>query len=188
MTDFIGKFTLTDLDVCYKLIDFFENSSTKNQGACQDTQGNVLIDSTTKNCTDVILDTNEHLYWQYVNQLQICCEEYSKMFPYCNNYSPWRILEAINIQKYDPGQAFGAYHTERIGRQGIQASRHLVFMTYLNTVNTGGETEFYHQQSFIKPELGLTLIWPADWTHTHRGIPAPYEIKYIVTGWYNYVD
>jgi len=27
------------------------------------------------------------------------------------------------------------------------------------------------------------LIWPADWTHTHRGIVAPNEEKIIATGW-----
>jgi len=39
----------------------------------------------------------------------------------------------------------------------------------------------------VKPEKGLTLIWPADWTFTHRGIPSMSETKYIVTGWYNYI-
>jgi hypothetical protein len=59
-------------------------------------------------------------------------------------------------------------------------------MTYLNDVNDQGETEFYHQNIKIKPEKGLTLIWPADWTHTHRGITSPSENKFIVTGWYNF--
>ena len=38
----------------------------------------------------------------------------------------------------------------------------------------------------VKPEKGLTLIWPADWTFTHRGVPSSTETKYIVTGWFNY--
>ena len=59
-------------------------------------------------------------------------------------------------------------------------------MTYLNDVNDGGETEFIHQGMQIHPEKGKTLIWPADWTHTHRGIPSPTETKYIVTGWFNF--
>ena len=37
----------------------------------------------------------------------------------------------------------------------------------------------------VKPEKGLTLIWPADWTFTHRGIPSPQE-QYIVTGWLSF--
>ena len=46
-------------------------------------------------------------------------------------------------------------------------------MTYLNDVNDYGETEFYYQKLKIKPEKGKTVIWCADWTHTHRGISSP---------------
>ena len=28
------------------------------------------------------------------------------------------------------------------------------------------------------------MFWPAYWTHPHKGIPAPKETKYIVTGWF----
>ena len=63
----------------------------------------------------------------------------------------------------------------------------MAFMTYLNTVNKDGETEWFHQKIKIKPEKGLTLIWPSDWTHVHRGIVAKEETKYIATGWFSYV-
>jgi hypothetical protein len=188
MTNFVEKFYLQNLSVCNEIIDFFESHPEKTSGMVSSSEGSLFLDNTTKNCTEVVLDNNEQLYWKYVNSLQVCCEEYVIKYPFSNSYSPWRICEGINIQKYQPRESFNAYHTERIGRNGLQSSRHLVFMTYLNTVNTGGETEFYHQQLFVKPEKGLTVIWPADWTHTHRGIPAPQETKYIVTGWYNYVD
>ena len=29
----------------------------------------------------------------------------------------------------------------------------------------------------------MTLIWPADWTFTHRGVPSPTQEKIITTGW-----
>ena len=61
-------------------------------------------------------------------------------------------------------------------------------MTYLNDVNIGGGTEFYHQKVTVLPEKGKTVIWPADWTHTHRGVAAPNEEKIIVTGWYNFTN
>jgi hypothetical protein len=188
MTNFIEKFYLSDLTVCDEIVNFFESNAIKTLGVCQDIDGVQSVDNKFKDCTESILDDNQELYWKYVNLLQKCCNDYTEKYPFCNNYAPWKICEYINIQKYDPKQSFGIYHTERIGRNGLQSSRHLVFMTYLNTVSTGGETEFYHQQLFVKPEKGLTVIWPADWTHTHRGIPAPHETKYIVTGWYNYTD
>ena len=39
---------------------------------------------------------------------------------------------------------------------------------------------------YKKPKKGLTVIWPAIWTHTHKGLPAPKELKYICTGWYEW--
>ena len=45
-----------------------------------------------------------------------------------------------------------------------------------------------HQKVIIKPRAGDFYIWPAGWTHMHRGINAPKEIKYIITGWYVYRD
>lgn len=61
----------------------------------------------------------------------------------------------------------------------------MVFMTYLNNVKDGG-TEFLNQKLKTKAEKGLTLLWPSDWTHTHRGIITESQDKYILTGWLNY--
>jgi len=56
-------------------------------------------------------------------------------------------------------------------------------MLYLNDVEEGGETEFLYQKMRVKPTKGTILIWPADWTHTHRGNPPLSGDKYIYTGW-----
>jgi hypothetical protein len=61
-------------------------------------------------------------------------------------------------------------------------------MTYLNDVTDHGETEFYYQNLKVTPQKGKTVIWPADWTHTHRGIVSPTQDKYIVTGWFDYSE
>lgn len=46
----------------------------------------------------------------------------------------------------------------------------------------GRETEFQCLDVMATPEQGKTLIWPAGFTHTHRGRPAPDEVKFIITG------
>ena len=61
-------------------------------------------------------------------------------------------------------------------------------MTYLNDIEDGGETEFLYQKIKVKPRKGLTLIWPVDWTHTHRGIVSPSQEKTIITGWYEFFE
>ena len=55
-------------------------------------------------------------------------------------------------------------------------------MTYLNTISNAG-THFKYQNLTTPAEKGLTLIWPTDFSHTHKGqISKRYE-KYIITGW-----
>ena len=51
-----------------------------------------------------------------------------------------------------------------------------------------GGTEFFHQNLSTPAKRGLTLIWPAYWTHTHRGIVSRLKEKYIVTGWINFIN
>jgi hypothetical protein len=60
-------------------------------------------------------------------------------------------------------------------------------MTYLNDIKEGGETEWFHQKLKIKPEKGLTVIWPAEWLYLHRGCVAKKETKYIITGWISFI-
>ncbi len=59
--------------------------------------------------------------------------------------------------------------------------RLFAFMTYLNDDFEGGHTFFSHYDLSIKPERGKTLIWPAEWTHAHRGEIDKKEFKiYII--------
>ena len=116
----------------------------------------------------------QYKFTEYVNEFEVLKEQ-----------NQFGIQEYINIQHYAPKQGYHAWHSERAG-VGIANTRLLAFMTYLNDVENGGETSWLYQNLKIKPERGLTVIWPADWTHTHRGITAPNEHKYITTGWLNY--
>ena len=56
-------------------------------------------------------------------------------------------------------------------------------MYYLNDVSEGGETEFYHQKVKIKPEKGTLVIFPAYFTHLHKGNVPISNDKYILNFW-----
>ena len=71
---------------------------------------------------------------------------------------------------------------------GSQLHRVLAWMIYLNDVTDGGETEFPTQGKRFQPRAGDVLIWPAYWTHPHRGIVSESQTKYIVTGWFDFFD
>ena len=46
------------------------------------------------------------------------------------------------------------------------------------------EMEYYIQKSDLKK--GLTLLWPAEWTHAHKGNLLKADSKYIITGWMHF--
>ena len=55
----------------------------------------------------------------------------------------------------------------------------------INDVPDGG-TEFKYLDIIAPAKKGLTLIWPTDWTHTHRSQKTRKHEKYIATGWFHY--
>ena len=122
---------------------------------------------------------------KYLDAVQGAITLYVDQYPWAS-MSELEIIEPFNIQHYKPGQAFTQPHTERCSSDKTTSFRHLVWMTYLNTVEEGGETQWVHQDLAIKPEKGVTLLWPCDWTHVHHGVVDPKEDKYIVTGWISY--
>lgn len=120
----------------------------------------------------------------YVNALFKCLDMYKSIFPECyTDLELWCLRSGLKIQHYKPDNYYSDWHCENDGFADV-IIRHVVFMTYLNDIEEGGGTEFKFQGVQVKPEKGLTLIWPADWTHMHRGVNAPSEDKFILTGWF----
>jgi hypothetical protein len=185
MDNFIHRAYLSDLTVCDELIQMFTLSNDKGPG--QIIGG---VNNSVKASTDLTFSSREIKHWpplvKYFSLLQRICNEYIELYPTCNAYAPWSI-ENFNIQHYAPNEGFFSWHCERTNSKRPFTNRHLVWMTYLNDVQDAGGTEFLHQKEVVQPRKGLTLIWPVDWTYTHRGIPSPTEHKYIITGWYDYV-
>ena len=185
MSNFILEDYIEDLSICDDLIDFHKKSPDKKPGVVFRGSESEARIGKAKISTDVVLIQSE-LGQKYVTALQKVVEVYMDKYPFSANMSQWRIREHISIQYYKPTEGFLEYHCERTGINFPQTHRHLVFMTYLNDVDDGGETEFFHQNIKVKPKKGKTLIWPADWTYTHRGVTSPTQEKYIITGWFSY--
>jgi len=59
--------------------------------------------------------------------------------------------------------------------------RYLVFLWYLNDVETGGETWFPGLQTGVVPRAGRLLMFPPYWLYAHQGRPAPEQDKYILS-------
>ena len=89
------------------------------------------------------------------------------------------------IQKTRPGEGYHVWHCEHDQNEPYRV---LAWALFLNDVEEGGELEFLHQGIRVKPRKGDFVVWPAHFTHLHRGNPPISDEKYIVTGWYQYVD
>jgi len=180
LDSFIGGWYIPK-KVCANLINFFEkNKHRQVDGTCGG-----KVQKHKKDSTDISLSPTDSALDEYLNYLQKCLELYNNKYPETDSlYDKYNIYkEGINIQKYLPGQGFKIWHCER--RTGGFSTRCLVFMTYLNDVKDGG-TEFKYQKIKTQAKEGLTLIWPSDFTHVHRGVIAN-ETKYVITGWYNFI-
>lgn len=90
----------------------------------------------------------------------------------------------MRIQKTIPGEGYHIWHCENTGSTSLH--RVLAFTLYLNDVEQGGETEFLYQSTRIQAKRGRLVIWPAYFTHPHRGNPPLCGDKYILTGWVEY--
>tara|TARA_R100001015_G_C4618792_1_gene175345 strand:- start:747 stop:1337 length:591 start_codon:yes stop_codon:yes gene_type:complete len=178
---FIGGWYIDKL-LCDALVDFHEANKDK---VVQGTVGKRIVDKSTKDSLDLRCRPNGHpVIKEYQQQLQKCLDLYLERYESANNVNYFAVHENIAIQKYEKKGGFKKWHCENQGYPG-NIQRYLVFMTYLNDVKDGG-TEFKYQKIKTEAIKGLTLIWPAFFTHTHKGVISNEDEKYIITGWYSF--
>jgi len=183
---FIEGFRFDDLSVCDEVINYFNNHPNKEPGKSGTER---TINKAYKDSTDLaIMNDNDEPIKKYLLELQKVLDKYLKVYVYMQQCMPATITEGFNLQHYAPGQGFHVWHCERISGSLPNAARALAFMTYLNDVTDAGETEFFYQDIKFQPRKGMTLMWPADWTHTHRGVSSPTQDKYIATGWISFTS
>jgi len=180
MSNFIESIMMDDISLCDDLIDYYHKSNEYKQQVVGSNMGR------NKNSTDVLVfpHSNDKTIRKYIDFLFSGLDSYRQVYD-SFNYTI-SIKEPFNIQHYKPNEGFLNWHCERFEHQTNQ--RALVFMTYLNDVTDGGETEWLYQKVKFKPKKGLTVFWPTDFTHLHKGLVSPTQSKTIVTGWFHFLD
>jgi len=124
------------------------------------------LQGTGKVFSDTFFEKIYPLYAQKFSMLNDCCSHH---------------IFSLKLQKSLPGQGYHIWHCENDGTRNN--NRLLAVMLYLNNVEEGGETEFLYQKVRIKPKKNRVVVWPAYFTHTHRGNQPLSGEKYILTGW-----
>ena len=123
--------------------------------------------------TEFYETVNKIYFDQYVKKYGILKEGVAKHTP-----------KGMSVQKNGPKEGYHVWHVESESLES--SSRVSVYMLYLNTIKEVGTTEFLYQGIKTTPVAGKLVIFPALWTHPHRGNPIYDGYKYIITGWFTY--
>ena len=182
--NFIGSWNIENDELCNEIIKFFEeNKSMQRVGITA-----LGYDPKIKQTTDMVIQPSDlknkkySLFNSYFNLLKDCFLDYRNQYPFLNHKFFNRThIGNFNVQKYNSGDHFSQLHSERVSLDSLH--RLFAWMTYLNNVDDGGTTNFEYYDIKVKPEIGKTLIWPAEWTHAHTGSILKSGTKYIITGW-----
>ena len=180
---FIGSWNLEPIELCDEIVNYFEFNTNKQKKGRTDGGLNENI----KKCVDISILPNEinlpknQIFNAYLEALFACHKDYLLQWPFLTSFANKVEIGSFNIQRYQAGEHFQQIHSERTSIATLH--RLFAWMTYLNDIDEGGTTFFSHYDLEIKPKKGLTLIWPAEWTHAHKGNVLHSGSKYIITGW-----
>lgn len=189
--DFIGIYNNVFPDgYCNHMISEFER--IRENGWCGNRQDSENIAKTKKNDEFYFLNLKNHSLSAFNGEcttrmffegLQRCYDEY------ISEYDILKDLDlrctSIKMQKTVPGAGYHIWHCEQ--GNSDSANRVLTYILYLNSLNDedAGETEFLYQKMRIPPQENTMVIWPAAFTHPHRGnVVFGDKAKYIITGWF----
>ncbi len=190
-TDFIGVWdNFMPKPLCEQIVTFCDMMmemgsipTTPDDTSSEVFQSQDYYQGSLKRCDSAFLlnYSNKLLCYQINSILRSCASHY--IYKYDSLRNTGLISTDIKVQKTPPGGGYHIWHHENANLD--HAARELTWMIYLNDMPDGeAETEFLYQRRRIKPTAGTVVIWPAGYTHPHKGNTVMTEDKYILTGWY----
>ena len=170
---------------CRKIIKKFEAEPNKFDGAIGTDN---RVDKTVKDTKDFTIPVGDK-GWKddddvFFNALKVGLSEYEL---YLNDLHQGCLPAIYNIkdtgykiQRYEPNGFYSWHNDFRMDGNGTRIH---TFMWYLNTLRKKDEgyTEFL-DGTRLQPKCGSLVLFPATWSHAHRGYP-PKVRKYICNGW-----
>ena len=172
-----GAFSREDCDTIIKHINNFEN----NNLLVYDKKYRHREDHKTisVNNTEVDLPASALISRLILPNFKPCVDDYIERFSILEQ-SKFTIYD-LKLKKIPQGGGFHAWHYENGSM--ISSPRMFVIQIYLNDNFDGGETEFLYQNLREEAVAGDVLIFPAGYTHVHRGNPPIGGVKYIANSW-----
>jgi len=174
---------------CQIFIDYFEKVKSLNLTYTRQAVGDGFAHQRQDETAflmeeDMFLSPNLPITNKFLEKFWKCYDVYADTFSVLREAQKHGIL-SLRLQKTLPGQGYHVWHYET--SQKMTSGRICAFTIFLNDVKFGGETEFLYLQERVDARQGRVVIWPAGFTHTHRGNPPLSNEKYILTGWIEFV-
>jgi len=188
--DFIGVFdNYLNPDTCDKAIEMFSHMESAGLTLNRQERGykkSEADDSFLFYCDTISMShIGDPIYSSIKDAVWSAYREYAKAFEVAlTDKTAAHHVYDFKLQKTMPGQGYHTWHYE--SSEKSLSNRLLAYTVYLNDIEDGGETEFLYQKRRLTPKKGRVVIWPAGFTHVHRGNPPLKEDKYIVTGWFEF--
>ena len=192
ITDHIGIFENgISPELCQEIIDAFELWKENRQyvppGCFRDGKDKFDKGVLGRDDLQIFLEVVDgNLSQKMMQSLITSVDEYFKLYGGIIQNSDPISSWTTQVQKTSAGGGYHVWHCENSSY--FYRDRVVTWMVYLNTipVENGGATEFLYQKLSLQPKVGTVVIWPAAYTHMHRGGFLTGEMdKYIATGWFN---
>ena len=170
---------LLSQDDCTQLIDHFKQDNRKKPGETVDGNLESQYDKISTDLYCNLLDPLDQSYNKLIlPAVKTLIQQIKDEYQFLNYCGLWQITSDYNIQLYTDQQGYFTPHCE----QGSSYPyRMMAWTIYLNNSPCG--TEFPYQEMIVNATQGQGVIWPASWTHPHKGVTPNIGHKYIVTGW-----
>lgn len=178
-------------DECDAFISLYENRDKK--GLTQNRQDSENADALNKTDTSLSVSLGDMFGNEKVDKLNADfinnfwengVNKYGKYYPLLLQMD--KKMWGYKIQKTLAGEGYHVWHCE--DSAPMMTTRILTYIIFLNDKFTGGETEFLHKNMRLTPKKGTLALFPANYTHTHRGNPPLTGEKYIMTSWVHLSD
>ena len=151
---------------------FWSRAETAGSGKNQNARTNYDI-----NITRYAIENNNLVAQNIHNQmyLTLLCTT----IPYARKHSVYQLFhESYNMLKYSSGEGYTP-HCDA----GPGDNRKISSLVYLNNDFTGGELEFINFDIKIKPEPGMMLLFPSDFSYSHIAHTVTSGTKYAIVTW-----
>jgi hypothetical protein len=184
LTDFIHRYEgVFSKEDCSEIIDYIH--FLENDGCMfYDKSRLHLEDHITKNISntpkyELDLNSSHRIVESVLPKITPCVNDYLETYSLLNRSR--FLLYDCKLKKIPPGGGFHTWHYESSSL--TSTGRIFVVQLYLNDDFEGGETEFLYQNKREKAKRGDVIIFPTNFTHTHRGNAPIGGTKYLLTSW-----